>query len=134
MMKTIIGLILILAIVTIVWQLLRKKSAQPAVQTTMPQVTTPVKAHTTNHQTTTTTATVARTENPLKTMDRALVEKLSADYNKPVRNTAETAISAKMVEESIEQVPLRFDNPLKAMDRQLTEKLNRDYNPSLSNV
>ncbi len=133
-MKTIIGLILILAIVTIVWQLLRKKSAQPAVQTTMPQVTTPVKAHTTNHQTTTTTATVARTENPLKTMDRALVEKLSADYNKPVRNTAETAISAKMVEESIEQVPLRFDNPLKAMDRQLTEKLNRDYNPSLSNV
>lgn len=133
-MKTIIGLILILAIVTIVWQLLRKKSAQPAVQTTMPQVTTPVKAHTTNHQTTTTTATVARTENPLKTMDRALVEKLSADYNKPVRNTAETAISAKMVEESIEQVPLRFDNPLKAMDRQLTEKLNRDYNPSLSNA
>lgn len=133
-MKTIIGLILVLAIVTIVWNLLRKKSAQPAVQTTMPQVTTPVKAHTTNHQTTTTTATVARTENPLKTMDRALVEKLSADYNKPVRNTAETAISAKMVEESIEQVPLRFDNPLKAMDRQLTEKLNRDYNPSLSNV
>ena len=133
-MKTIIGLILILAIVTIVWNLLRKKSAQPAVQTTMPQVTTPVKAHTTNHQTTTTTATVARTENPLKTMDRALVEKLSADYNKPVRNTAETAISAKMVEESIEQVPLRFDNPLKAMDRQLTEKLNRDYNPSLSNA
>ena len=133
-MKTIIGLILVLAIVTIVWNLLRKKSAQPAVQTTMPQATTPVKAHTTNHQTTATTATVARTENPLKTMDRALVEKLSADYNKPVRNTAETAISAKMVEESIEQVPLRFDNPLKAMDRQLTEKLNRDYNPSLSNV
>ena len=133
-MKTIIGLILVLAIVTIVWQLLRKKSAQPAVQTTMPQATTPVKANTTNHQTTTTTATVARTENPLKAMDRALVEKLSADYNKPVRNTAETAISAKMVEESIEQVPLRFDNPLKAMDRQLTEKLNRDYNPSLSNV
>lgn len=133
-MKTIIGLILVLAIVTIVWNLLRKKSAQPAVQTTMPQVTTPVKAHTTNHQTTTTTATVARTENPLKTMDRALVEKLNADYNKPVRNTAETAISAEMVEESIEQVPPRVDNPLKAMDRQLTEKLNRDYNPSLSNV
>lgn len=133
-MKTIIGLIVILAIVTIVWKLLRKKSAQPAVQTTMPQATTPVKAHTTNHQTTTTTATVARTENPLKTMDRALVEKLNADYNKPVRNTAETAISAEMVEKSIEQVTPRVDNPLKAMDRQLTEKLNRDYNPSLSNV
>jgi hypothetical protein len=86
MMKTIIGLILILAIVTIVWNLLRKKSAQPAVQTTMPQVTTPVKAHTTNHQTTTTTGTVARTENPLKTMDRQLTEKLNRDYNPSLSN------------------------------------------------
>ena len=85
-MKTIIGLILILAIVTIVWQLLRKKSAQPAVQTTMPQVTTPVKANTTNHQTTTTTATVARTENPLKAMDRQLTEKLNRDYNPSLSN------------------------------------------------